>query len=217
MATGKYIQFVPPLIQSARTFFCTNHDVTYFVFTDQKAQLGDDVKIIYQKRLGWPFDTMHRFHTYLKNREQLEEMDYLFACDADMLFTDTVGNEILGDRVGTQHPGFVGKKGSYETNPLSTAYVHPQEGTCYFAGGFYGGKKTEFFTLLQTTIYNIDKDLEQDFIAVWHDESHLNRYFIDNPPTIILSPEYCHSDTIFDQRFKPHLVALTKKHEEYRN
>ena len=52
MATGKYIQFVPPLVESARTFFCSNHNVTYFVFTDQEAPLGDDVKIIYQKRLG---------------------------------------------------------------------------------------------------------------------------------------------------------------------
>src|SRR5579862_8550221 len=71
MATGKYIQFVPPLIASARNFFCTNQDVTYFVFTDQPADhiMTSDIKIIYQKRLGWPFDTMHRFLVYLNNWE----------------------------------------------------------------------------------------------------------------------------------------------------
>lgn len=215
MATGKYIQFVPPLIVSARNFFCTNHHITYFVFTDQDAQLGDDVRVIYQKRLGWPFDTMHRFHTYLKNWKQFTKMDYLFACDADMLFVDVVGDEILGNLVGTQHPGFVGMRGSYETNSLSKACVHPNEGAYYFAGGFYGGKKRNFFKLLKTTIRNIDADFKRDFIAEWHDESHLNRYFIDNPPTIMLSPEYCYPEN-WDIPFKKRLLALDKNHEECR-
>jgi len=216
MATGKYIQFVPPLLDSARKHFCANNDVTFFVFTDQQASLGDDAVIIYQKRLGWPFDTMHRFHTYLKNRTALESMDYLFACDADMLFVDTVGQEILSDRVATQHPGFVGKRGSYETNPHSRAYVNSNEGIYYFAGGFYGAKKSEFFKLLETTIHNIDADLQHNIIAVWHDESHLNRYFIDNPPTVILSPEYCYPES-WNIPYRKRLLALDKNHAEFRS
>ncbi len=39
---------------------------------------------------------------------------------------------------------------------------------------------------------NIDSDLNKGIIAVWHDESHLNRYFIDHPPTKILCPSYCY-------------------------
>ena len=29
----------------------------------------------------------------------------------------------------------------------------------------------------------VSKDLENDVIALWHDESQMNRYLIDNPPT----------------------------------
>ena len=35
------------------------------------------------------------------------------------------------------------------------------------------------------------RDNEQRGItAVWHDESHWNRYLIDHPPTVELSPAY---------------------------
>jgi len=216
MATGRYIEFVPALLTSARKHFCTNHDVIFFIFTDQEASLGNDVVLTYQKRLGWPYDSMHRFHTYLKNREILESMDYLFACDADMLFADTVGEEILSDRVGTQHPGFPnGKRGNYEKDSRSKACVSPREGRYYFAGGFYGGKRNEFFKLLETTSRNIDIDQKNNIMAVWHDESHLNRYFIDNPPTKVLSSEYCYQENT-NAPYRKRLIALNKNHAEYR-
>src|SRR5689334_15730630 len=117
MATGKYTQFIDPLVQSAREHFCTNHHVTYFIFTDGEIPEAQDIVRIFQARLGWPYDTMMRHAVYAKNEVALLSQDYLFACDADMLFVDTVGDEILGERVATQHPGFVGQRGSYYRNP----------------------------------------------------------------------------------------------------
>lgn len=215
-ATGKYISFVPPLIASARKHFCANHEVTYFIFTDGQLEAADDIVVIYQKRLGWPYDTMMRFGMYDGAREQLKEMDYIFATDADMLFVDTVGDEILSDRVATQHPGFVGKRGTYETRSMSTAYIAPHEGKYYFAGGFYGGKTSEFLKMVHTCLQNIQIDLSKNFVAVWHDESHLNRYFIDNAPTKILTPSYCYVEN-WNLPYKKRLMALVKKHEDFRN
>ena len=69
MATGKYIQFIDPLINSAEKHFCKNHKVTYFIFTDSDLPSTDRIVYIQQKRLGWPFDTqcstknMYRFLT----------------------------------------------------------------------------------------------------------------------------------------------------------
>lgn len=226
MATGKYIQFVPPLIKSAKQYFCTNHHVTFFVFTDGDMQEMDNVIKIYQERLGWPHDTMMRFSVYDKHRELLSSMDYLFACDADMLFVDTVGDEILGAIVATLHPGFFGKEsicfdsgGGYETNPISTACVAAHEGQCYFAGGFYGGSVQEFLPMARINTHNIEIDLRKEYIAKWHDESHLNRYFIDNKPTKILSSSYCYpecGEKIGYPIYPKKLIALDKNHSEIR-
>ena len=47
---------------------------------------AEDVVCIFQKRLGWPHDTMMRNSIYYQNKEILADQDYLFAIDADMLF-----------------------------------------------------------------------------------------------------------------------------------
>jgi len=221
MATGRYIQFVEPLIQSARKHFTPNHQVTYFVFTDSILPNQEDVLYFYQPKLGWPFDTMQRYHTYLANKNFLLEQDYLFACDADMLFVDTVGDEILSERVATLSPGFSPgspyprMRGAYETNPLSTAYVSDAEGDYYFAGGFYGGSREEFFKIIEINATHIDQDLQNGIIAEWHDESHWNRYCIDFPPTLILSPSYCYPEN-WKIPYTKRLLALDKNHKELR-
>lgn len=221
MATGRYVKFAEEFIPSCREHFFKGHNVTYFVFTDGELKEEDDVVKVYQKRLGWPYDTLMRFETYEKHKDLYENLDYIFASDADMLYLEDVGEEMLGDLVGTQHPGFVNKRGSYETNRKSTAFVRPREGKYYFAGGFYGGKKENMIKLWQTTIKNINKDLEKDYIAVWHDESHINRYFIDNPPTVVLSPAYCypeaaiHNPDYWKLNYPKKLLALDKNHAEY--
>lgn len=216
VATGKYIGFVDPLIESARKHFCQNHQVTYFVFTDQELAPQKDVIRIEQPRLGWPYDTMMRYQVYLDHWDQLSGQDYLFACDADMLFVDEVGDEILGERVATLHPGFVGKRGSYETDPHSKACIGSDEGELYFAGGFYGAAKEAFHHILKTTLERIHDDLSRGIIAVWHDESHWNRYCIDFPPTLILTPSYCYPE-YWNLPYSKKLLALEKDHAAFRN
>jgi histo-blood group ABO system transferase len=217
VATGKYVQFVQPLIDSAERFFLPDCKKTYFIFTDhiERVSKADNVVPVFQKRLGWPYDTMMRCHMYVQHQELYNDLDYMFACDADMRFVDTVGDEILSDIVATQHPGFVGRRGSYETNQNSLAYVAPDEGGCYFAGGFYGGLRQEFIILNQTLYERIKIDLDKGIMPVWHDESHLNRYFIEVKPTKILSPSYCYPEG-WNLNFHPRLIALNKNHAQMR-
>jgi len=142
-----------------------------------------------------------------------------------MLFVDFITDEILSDRVATIHPGYYNWKKHkqplpFETNKSSTAYIDPEKAKYYFCGGFYGGKTSEMLKLFEMNMKNIYKDLENNYIAVWHDESHTNKYFNDNTPTKILTPDYCfpedakkaHLISSYDEIFKlkPKLIALSK-------
>lgn len=219
VATGKYTSFVAPLIKSAEQYFLTDHQVTFFIFTNYPEQIIKQKNVIplYQDQLPWPFITMMRCSMYCKHQEAFSSMDYLYALDADMRFVNPVGDEILSDLVATQHPGFItDRRGTYETNPASTAYIGEAEGTYYFAGGFYGGKREPFIAMNETMYANIQRDLDNNLIAIWHDESHLNHYFLHNSPTLILSPSYCYAEGS-GIPFFPRLVALNKNHAEMRS
>jgi histo-blood group ABO system transferase len=220
ISTGKYHQFIEPLINSARKYFLSGlgYDITFFLFTDADRQNFENQNdVIYTHKLHepWPFPTLKRYETFHKNNHLFLEQDYLFYCDIDMLFVDHVGPEILSDRVATTHPGFLGKRGTPETRKESLACVFPHEKISYFAGGFNGGKTEEFLKMSEIISHNIQKDLDNDVIAIWHDESHLNRYFIDNPPTNVLSPSYCYPES-WQLPFQKRLLALDKNHKEIR-
>jgi histo-blood group ABO system transferase len=235
VATGKYISFVKPLLDSAEKYFCPQHKKTYFIFTDGsqdnlrdllQSSYQDNIIITYQKRLGWPYDTLMRFSIYNNHKDLFATTDYLFATDADMLFVGVEGDEILAPRVATNHPGFDnniplwGSEPPYDRNPQSTAYIPYDKGTHYFAGGFYGGTTCEFIKMIDSITRNIHTDLEKDnYIAVWHDESHLNRYFIDNQPSIILDRSYCYPENGELKGYpkcSAKLLALDKDHAAIR-
>jgi histo-blood group ABO system transferase len=219
LATNKYTRFIPDLIKGADEFFLRNYEVEYFIFTDDKTLDVDTerkVHIINTEHKPWPYMPMAQYGIFYSNKQSFEGMDYLYYCDADMRFCDHVGPEILSDRVATQHPGLYGRRGTPETNPNSTAYVFMFENMQYFAGGFNGGSHDEYIKMCKTCYENIEKDFENDITAVWHDESHMNRYFIDNPPTKILDPGYCYGESLRPP-FKPRLIALDKDHKEIRS
>jgi len=214
MATGKYVEFVPRLLTSADKHFLPGRKVHYFVFTNGTVA-GDfpHLTVVPQDQLGWPYDTMMRFATYNKHKELYEPYDYIYCLDADMQFVDTVGDEILADLVGTLQPNYLFDPKPYETNPLSTSCINRGEGKHYFAGAFYGGKRDEVLKLFETTSSNITIDLARGVIASVHDESHLNRYFIDHEPKLVLNPSYCHFES-WQSPYPKKLIAFDKLDHE---
>ena len=223
IATGKYDQFIPILFKSMKQYFMTNHEVTMFVFTDQDMPKKEGLVSLFHFHEPWPNPTLKRYHVFDKYKEELLKMDYLFYCDADMRFVAPVGDEILPDTetglVATEHPGFFGgRRGTYETRVESTACVAPNEGSIYFAGGFNGGTSAAFLKMSEEIKKKVDRDLENGIIAIWHDESQLNRYMIDNSPKV-LSPSYCYPEYWINNKmpFPAKLIALVKNHNEIRN
>lgn len=218
ISTNKYKVFVRPLIESARNFLLKNHKVTYYLFTDSDEfnDLGDDVVINKIEHLPWPMITLHRYKTFVKHKDILSVEDYLFYCDIDMRFVDDVGDEILGDSVATIHPGFLGGRGTPEFRPQSTAYIHPMDNLVYYAGGFNGGSSGNFLKMSEQIDRNIDIDSQNGIIAIWHDESHLNKFFTKNKPTTVLNPSYCYPES-WNLNYDKKLLALDKNHDEIRS
>jgi histo-blood group ABO system transferase len=216
IATNKYIQFLQPLIESADNHFLKNQEVTYFIFSNKDININSNrniVKIDVEHK-DWPWMTLGRYKIFSNSSEILSSMDYLYYCDVDMKFEGGVGDEILSERVATQHPGYYDRRGTPETNPLSLACVFPHEEMQYFAGGFNGGSSQEYLKMANKISENIDIDYSKNIIAVWHDESHMNRYFIDNKPTKILDPSYCYPES-WSIPFGRRLLALVKDNVEF--
>ena len=218
IATNKYTSFLQPLIESADRFFFSNSAVNYHIFTDQNPEINSIHKYFIHKieHKKWPYNTLMRYDFFIQYANMFKNSDYVYYCDVDMLFVDHVGEEILGDLVATIHPGFMGGRGTPETSPKSLAYVHPYESMRYCAGGFNGGSVSDFLKMSETISTNINKDLKNNIIAIWHDESHMNRYFINNPPTKLLTPSYCYPES-WNLPFPKKILALDKDHKKMRD
>jgi hypothetical protein len=223
IATNKYTQFLQPLIESADNFFLRGFDITYFVFTNQEINISSARNIvkINVEHKEWPWMTLERYKIFSENEEILSKMDYLYYCDADMKFVGRMGEEIIGKTVATIHPGFFHNPHlsnvALEKRPESLAYLPPNTIRRYYAGGFNGGSSNEFLKMSKIISENIDKDLkEYNIIAEWHDESHMNRYFHENRPSIELPPSYCYPES-WSLPFDKILLALDKNHNQLRN
>jgi len=221
IATNKYTNFINKLIESADEYFCNNHEVTYFIFTNKDVSINSkrNYKILKIKHEDWPYITLKRYHYFSNYEKELQDMDYLFYSDVDMKFVAPIGDEILSDRVVTTHPGFYNKSHNqytFETRRESMAFIQSNSSYKYYAGGFNGGSVNEFLKMSKTLKDNIESDLSRGIVAKWHDESHLNYYYnIITKPTLELSPSYCYAES-WNLPFEKKILALDKNHKEYR-
>lgn len=214
ICTGKYDVFLKPLLESADKFFLSGEDVTYFVFSDKPVdfECQRPINVISTEHRKFPQITLDRYEIF-SSYSALKHFDYLYYCDADMLFVDNVGTEIYGKRVATIHPGYLGGIGKPERRAESTAYIPHDAENVYYAGGFNGG--SEYLDMCYELSNNIRIDSSNGILAIWHDESHMNRYFYDNPPDVVLSPSYCYPES-WNLDYPKKLLALDKDHATIR-
>ncbi len=186
---GKYNQYLQRLIDSAREFLLP-HDV--LAFTDATFDLGANVKKVPYEHLGFPLASLKRYHTFLSQREHISQFRHVFYIDVDCLFVNKVADEILSpDLTAVLHPwgGFDGT--SFEDRQGSTAFVDKSRKPTYYQGCFQGGTSAAFLAMAERIARNVDADMKNSIVAKYHDESHLNRYLQEHPPSRVLSTEYC--------------------------
>lgn len=235
ICTGNYISYLSDLISTVLENFLPNYKKVFIITTDQTEKVNKicnnyKVKhlIKYTEKKGFPLDTLYRYKYLLEFDVELELVcDVLYYIDVDMKIVNLVGNEILPENnkylIGTKHPGFAysnNKNGSIETNKLSKAYIDENKfKNCYIAGGFNGGITHHFINMAKELDDFINIDKSNDIIAKWHDESHINRYFLDNYEKFkILSSDYCYPENYHEEiPGEPKILALSKDHNLVRN
>lgn len=221
VATGRYSRYIPELIESCEELFLENHDKEYFVYTDSDIEsLGhfkgsEKITKIHQEKLGWPYDSMMRFHMFDAFKDLIGEMDYVFFMNANMKIVSPVDDSILPKEnqcgiVVTEHPGYYKKDGfPYENNIRSGFFVKPTERKIYFQGCFNGGRSQEFLKMSEILKIKIDTDLQNEIIPIWHDESALNWYLINKDP-LVLPPVYAYPEHCYGEIVKK---ILTEKND----
>lgn len=219
IASGKtYHKFINPLLRSAQEHFVPH---TPMLFTDSKEQHNACVFPIGD--LGFPDASLKRYHFMVEQKAWLTQFDYMFYIDVDALFVDRVGGEIFsGGLVATQHSGYKDHKKYWflEGNVHSTAYC--EQIREYYCGGFNGGRVQEFLQMAETIKQNVDADEKKHIVARWHDESHLNKYLYDHPPSKVLSPLYCFPEPELAEHLslnktRPKIVCLEKSWRDGRD
>ena len=222
IATGKYDVFVPSLIDSCERYFLPNAEKTYFVFTDSdKIPSTDKIVKVDQSKLGWPYDTMMRFHMFFSIKEELEKFDFVFFMNANMEVVSLISRDILPTEeesglVATHHPGFYREHPrlfTYERNPKSNFYIPFGSGKNYVQGCFNGGKSKEFLKMCREIKDRIDADLRNRIIPIWHDESALNWYLLDKNPKL-LHPVYAWPEFVNPDKKEILQMSKTIKQEE---
>lgn len=229
IGTGKYISFFEEWKKHIDQYFLPEVDKKVFVFSDSEVT-GDDIVFTKVDNYGWPWATLYRFKMMLKVKEKLSKFDYVFYVDSDLHPRSKIlAQELITQRplVGVHHPGnFVNKEWyTWEDNEKSTAFVSgllsdygPR--AVYFQGCLWGGSSKEVIELCETIDRSIDKDLELELVAKWHDESHLNKYFLTNIEDVHILPfNYAFPEQKeYEHLRKDHTIKMlhiNKSHDEF--
>lgn len=206
ICTGQYKVLWPGFYLTAEEYLLPECEKHYFIFTDSfdlpYTQKNDRVHLTEQETYKWPFATLLRFEIFLKRESELKQMDYLFFFNADAEFVKTVTEEMFlprkeknEDIVVVQHAGYYNVRPfefTYDRNPLSLAFIPYGKGKIYVSGAVNGGTSAAYLQMCHTLSERIRKDLSHNIIALWHDESHLNRFILDYDRYRLLSPSYVH-------------------------
>ncbi len=205
ICTGKYCAFWPGFYASAEKYLLKDCEVHYFVFTDANCiegeKLNPRIHRCVQEAYPWPFATLRRFEIFLTQEERLKTFDYVFFFNANAQIVSPITRDMFLPRAEqgeellfVQHPAFYNLPNyefTYDRNFHSKAFIPMGFGKYYVCGGINGGKASAFLKMCHILDRNIRKDQKKNVIALWHDESHINRYIVTHRNFRILDPSFC--------------------------
>ncbi len=201
IATKRYLCLWERFYDTMKRYFLPECKKRVILFTDRadEVESTEDVTVVKIPAHPWPYITLLRFHIFMDAYELWKDSDYVFFMNANYEFLKPITSKILPEKglVAGLHFGFTRRpthKYPYERNPKSTACIPMGQGKHYYQGALNGGTTEAYAAMCRELIKRIDTDLQNDIIAIWHDESHLNRYLFEHgakalPPTLMWPEE----------------------------
>lgn len=230
IGTGKYLNYLPNYYEHIEEHFLPESEKTFLVFTDGELDgMPDNVIQYKQDHLDWPFITLKRFEILNQAKQEIMKNDWFVFIDADALVTSDITEEEFFNFskpfFGVHHPcHFLGMSphdkfpGAFETNPKCRASISEGDDvSTYWQGCLWGGKVPHVFELIDELQNRINDDLKDGVIAIWHDESHLNKFFAENKERVhTLNSSYAYPEDFTSAcDFEQKIVHLSKNNSNY--
>lgn len=222
ISTGKYKQFVRPLLDSLEKHFLKDKKLIIYLFTDEMLEVQFERLEIIQTLIPsykFPQATLYRYKIFTSLK--YPDCKYLFYMDVDMKVVADIGDEILEDIVAVRHPGFDKMGGgSWETRPESACYTEKKKS--YYAGGVQGGSRVYYYLAMMVMRAFIEIDERNGIVPIWHDESAWNCYLSKLDNFKELESSYCMVEQMDLRRrwkidlLQPKIIALEKDHQKIR-
>lgn len=189
---GSYSRFFDKFVKSIEEHFFPQYKKKFFIITNKDLPKHENCYIykVSDEYINFPFPTLFRFkyfkQLYLQNTNNV---DYMFFLNGNALCINDIDSNDLpiyqNKYIYSLHDGYYDQNYNnipYEKDEKSTACITYQDNVnyTYVGGRFYGATLIHFQHIMNVLYNNISKDLDNKYIAKWHDESHINHYFYNN-------------------------------------
>jgi hypothetical protein len=214
IATKGYLRFAAKLLSSAVRYVSINSRFRFVLLTDDPVaarrlsiqQPRVDLVVVEAPAFGWPEATLLRFHLMSEAWGEIRSETVAYM-DADMLFVAPVGvNDLLqplddaaADVALVSHPGYFNRNAAYrwicrsalgpwESDLKSASHVPFDSRRTYVCGGMFWGRRDAIKRLIRELGEAVENDRARGIRAKHNDESHLNRWFVDNQTSCVVEP-----------------------------
>lgn len=185
----------------------------YFIFSDINSEKlynpMNNINFIKIENLGWVKNVLMKYDNFLKIKDKLLEFDFVFAFNANYLFIrDINSEEFLPDTkngekflavISPNEYGLDPQDHPHEKNKKSLAYFNPKDGRKeYFISCLMGGLSKDYLEACEIMNKYTRYDLKKGIVAIYHDQSYLNKFLSERNDVKILGPSYAYPE---DQKF----------------
>lgn len=227
---GKYIMFFDAFYDLCEKNFLRNHKKNYYLITDRDNYyfpLGDNITVIKEKDYGWPNNAMLKFSLFVKYKNIIGgKNSHIFYFNGDALIINEITDEEFLPGINNSNEKLICVQHSvhttddyyrlpFEKRKESTSFISTEESSFYRVSGIIGGKKYDFFKHFEEMSKLLKKDMDNNIIPVWHDESLFNHYIVKNKNIFKYLPRtFCFSvEDVYPTKDEVIKIAIRPKYE----